>query len=69
MFEQVDPGVAVLSQVGGGHVRHARCLLVVVGDHVVHVAFGVSELIKRSAFCRTTQVVSEAAESSGKQSD
>lgn len=24
VFEQVDPGVAVLSQVGGGHVRHAR---------------------------------------------
>lgn len=62
MFEQVDPGVAVLSQVGGGDVRHARCLLIVVGDHVVHVGFGVCELFKRSAFCRTTQVVSEERE-------
>lgn len=66
MFEQVDPGVAVLSQVGGGHVRHARRLLIVVGDHVIHVGFGVCELFKRLAFCRTTQVVSEVSESSGK---
>lgn len=62
VFEQVDPGVALLPQVGRGHVRHAGCLLAVVGHHVVHVGVGVCELLKRLASCRTTQVSSEAAE-------
>ena len=47
VFEQVDPCVRALPQVGGGHVRHARCLLVVVGHHVVHVGVGVGELLER----------------------
>lgn len=62
MFEQVDPGVALLPQVSRGHVRHARCLLIVVGHHVVHVGVGVCELLKRLASCRTTQVSPEVAE-------
>lgn len=51
VFEEVDPCVGGLSQVGSGHVRHAGGLLVVVGDHVVHVGVGVSELLKRPVFC------------------
>lgn len=62
MFEQVDPGVALLPQVGRGHVCHAGCLLIVVSHHVVHVGVGVCELLKCLASCRTTQVSSEAAE-------
>lgn len=54
VFEQVDPGVALLPQVGRGHVGHAGCLLVVVGHRVVHVGVGVCELLKRLAPCRKT---------------
>jgi len=53
VFEEVDPRVGALPQVGGGHVRHAGGLLVVVGDHVVHVRVGVGELFERLVFCST----------------
>lgn len=69
VFEQVDPRVAVLPQVGAGHVAGARCLLVVVGDRVVHVGVGVGELFKGLAFWRTRQVGSEAAERRRSQPD
>lgn len=46
VFEQVNPRVGALSQVGRGHVRHAGCFLVVVGDHVVHVGVRVGELLE-----------------------
>lgn len=51
VFEQVDPRVGAVPQVGGGHVRHAGGLLVVVGDHVVHVRVGVGELLECLVFC------------------
>lgn len=51
VFEEVDPSVRGLPQVGSGHVRHAGGLLVVVGDHVVHKGVGVGELLKRLVFC------------------
>lgn len=54
VLEEVDPCVAALPQIGGGHVRHAGGLLVVVGHHVIHVGVGVGELLKRSVIC--TQV-------------
>lgn len=60
VFEQVDPGVTVLPQVGGGHVRHAGCLLVVLVHHVVHGGVWVCELLKRLANCGT-QVSSKAS--------
>lgn len=61
VFEQVDPGVALLPQVGRGQVRHAGCLLVVLVHHLVHVGVRVCELLKRLAPCGT-QVSSEAAQ-------
>lgn len=48
VFEEVDPRVRRLPQVGGGHVRHAGGLLVVFGDHIVHV--GVQDLLE-PVFC------------------
>lgn len=47
VFEEVDPRVGAVPQVGRGHVRHAGRLLVVVGHHVVHVGVGVGELLER----------------------
>lgn len=51
VFEEVDPRVGAVSQVGGGHVRHAGSLLVVVSRHVVHVGVGVRERLKGSVVC------------------
>lgn len=51
VFEEVDPSVRGLPQVGSGHVRRAGGLLVVVGDHVVHKGVRVCELLKRLVFC------------------
>lgn len=51
VFEEIDPSVRGLPQVGSGHVRHAGGLLVVVGDHVVHKGVAVGELLKRLVFC------------------
>lgn len=52
VFEEVDTRMRAFPQVGGGHVRHAGGLLVVVGHHVVHVGVGVGELLKRPVVCR-----------------
>lgn len=54
VFEQVDPAVGLLPQVGRGHVGHARRLLIVVGHHVVHVGVRVRELLEGLASCTTT---------------
>lgn len=51
VFEEVDPRVGAFSQVGGGHVRHAGSLLVVVSRHVVHVGVGVRERLECPVVC------------------